>query len=139
MKKSRFFSLALIIVFIFSGFAVAENSGRIYGKIYTVDGDILEGLIRWDKNEGNWVDILNGTKDISRNLDKYEGSNRKRYSDRGRSIKIFGLKIVDTDHSVYWSSMASSGIRFGHIKTMEMVDDDRVLLVLKSGSGHTKP
>ena len=55
---------SLIMIFI-AGTVMAENEGRIYGKITTTDGDILEGLIRWDKNEGNWVDILNGTKDLS--------------------------------------------------------------------------
>lgn len=129
--------ILLVTAVFITGFCwsvMADNSGRIYGKITTVDSDVLEGLIRWDKNEGSWVDILNGQKELSRkNLRDVERKTRRKYSS-SRSIKIFGIKIADDDSRyTSWSNMAQSGIRFGHIKTMEFVDDDRVLLVLKSG------
>lgn len=110
--------------------AAADNSGRIYGKIYTVDGDELEGLIRWDKNEGGWVDVLDGNKDrrSSRGRSK---SSRRRYRDRDSNVKLFGITIGGSTYYDY--SSAESGIRFGHIKSLEPIGDDEVLLVLKSG------
>lgn len=134
MNVPKIFLLAVVFIAGFCWSVMADNSGRIYGKITTVDGDVLEGLIRWDKNEGSWVDILNGQKELSRkNLRDVERKTRQKYSS-SRSIKIFGIKIADDDsHYSSWSSMAQSGIRFGHIKTMEFIGDDRVLLVLKSG------
>ena len=53
----------LLLLLTASSFA-ADNSHRIYGKIITVDGDTFEGLIRWDKNEVSWVDMLDATKDL---------------------------------------------------------------------------
>ena len=104
----------------------ADDSDRIYGEITTVEGDTFEGFIRWDKNEGSWVDILDGEKELPKR--KYKESRRK-YRDHETTIKIFGIEIGKSG----WSSSASSGIRFGHIKTMEVIDDDAVLLTLKSG------
>ena len=104
----------------------ADDSGRIYGEITTAEGDTFEGFIRWDKNEGSWVDILDGEKELPKR--KYKKARRK-YRDHETTIKIFGIEIGKSG----WSSSASSGIRFGHIKTMEVIDDDDVLLTLKAG------
>ena len=133
IKFLGFFSLIMIFV---AGSVLAENDGRIYGKITTTDGDILEGLIRWDKNEGSWVDILNGTKDLSNKKSKKysETDRRKQNRNKETSIEIFGISLGKTSSS-NWTlfNSAQSGIRFGHIKSLEPIGDDRALLVLKSG------
>jgi hypothetical protein len=109
----------------------ADDSGRIYGEITTYEGDTFEGFIRWDKNEGSWVDILDGEKELPKR--KYKKARRK-YRDRNATIEIFGITIGKSNPSSGdWWSTAQSGIRFGHIKTMEVIDDDDVLLTLKSG------
>jgi hypothetical protein len=134
MRKLTVFTLATAIILICCLAAQAENEGRIYGKITTVDGDILEGLIRWDKNEASWVDVLDGNKDLDRKATKK--ANRKKYSDRdrGTSISIFGIELGDHETiNIDWSGQAQSGIRFGHIQTMEVLGDEEVLLTLKSG------
>ncbi|MEW5796582.1 MAG: hypothetical protein AB1772_09495 [Candidatus Zixiibacteriota bacterium] len=114
---------------------MADNSGRISGTIRTVDGDTFKGLIRWDKNEGSWVDILDGTRD----RDKREHSSRstrRKYSSRRSSVKLFGLDLStgpDNYGFVFEGSASESGIRFGHLRSLEVTDDDRALLILKSG------
>ncbi len=132
MTVPRIFVLSTVCIFILSGFVFADSSGRIYGRITTVDDDIFEGLIRWDKNEGNWIDMLDGNKEKSKKYSKrYK---RKKYRRRETSIEIFGIKIGGrSSSSSDWSSVSQSGIRFGHIKTLNVVDDDRALLILKSG------
>jgi len=109
---------------------LADSAGRIYGKIYTVDDEVYEGLIRWDRNEVSWGDVLNGNKELpEKNRRQSKGDYRRNRS--SGSIEIFGLKLGGSDHS--WPDNAQSGIRFGHIKSLEAIDDDRALLVLKSG------
>lgn len=108
--------------------AWADNSHRIYGKVSTTDGDVYEGLIRWDKNEASWVDMLDGTKELD--PENFEGQklSRKRQS----KIRIFGLTVGESSNS--WNpSSAQTGIRFGHIRRLEPIDDDMALIVLKSG------
>lgn len=132
----RFLTVTFLLVAFVCLTAVADNSGRIYGKITTVDDDVLEGLIRWDKNEGSWVDLLNGNKEIPKKyLKKSKNYNRKKYSDKESSIEIFGLKIGGGNSSNWsWSgSTAQSGLFFGHVKSMEVIDDGAVLITTKSG------
>jgi len=139
MKLIGSFTALCVLMFLSITAVAADNSGRIYGKITTVDNDVLEGLIRWDKNEGSWLDVLNGSKDLSRDDDlRKSRSKRKKYGSRGSSYKIFGITISDESDLrksgwSSWSSSAQSGLRFGHILSMEVVDDDRVRLELKSG------
>ncbi|UCG62009.1 MAG: hypothetical protein JSV52_01590 [Candidatus Zixiibacteriota bacterium] len=129
---SRVGAFLLTLVFTLGLALTAQASDRIYGVITTVDGDQFEGLIRWDKNEGSWVDVLDGEKELPRkNLRK---SSRQRYRDRSKtSIKIFGIDIGGGDKYWYDIGSAQSGIRFGHLRSMEIIDDDAVLLVTKSG------
>ena len=128
MKPARFL-IAVLAVLCFSAPALADNSGRIYGKITTVDGDVFEGLIRWDKNEGSWVDFLNGNKDLPRR----SRSERRRDEDRRKRITIFGITVGYSDSYAYRASAAQSGIRFGHLSRLEATGDESVLLTLKSG------
>ncbi len=132
MKLVKIFLLTLTGLLLMSALVLAD-SGRIYGKIVTVDGDEFQGPIRWDKNEGSWIDILDGNK----NLDKHKRSSRKKYSrdrDRDATIELFGISINTGRSSVRWSSSAQSGIKFGHIKTLKVINDDDALLTLKNGN-----
>ncbi|MEW5995156.1 MAG: hypothetical protein AB1744_12280 [Candidatus Zixiibacteriota bacterium] len=122
----------LVVAVLVAGAAIsiqADHSGRIYGRITTVDGDVFKGFIRWDKNEGNWVDVLDATKELPKR--HYKKSHRK-YRDKETTIKIFGLEIGKESSRGFWSS-AQSGIRFGHIKSLEATGDDEAILTLKSG------
>lgn len=135
MRLARLLLIATSFVLI-SAAAQADNSGRIFGKIRTVDGDTFEGIIRWDKNEGSWVDILNGTRDRDdRDRESRSRSTKRKYRDQRSSIKVFGITINDeSDNNVFLDfSSAESGIRFGHLKSLEPIDDNRVLLTLKNG------
>lgn len=125
----RLFQVLFLLFILSVQPSVADDMGRIYGKITTTRGDILEGFIRWDKNEGSWVDILNGSKDIfNRNSRSDRNTGRRRYARDRKKIRLFGYDISgDRFRS------AQSGIRFGHIAKMKVMGDDRVRLTLKSG------
>ncbi|MCX5752056.1 MAG: hypothetical protein NTW97_00260 [Candidatus Krumholzibacteria bacterium] len=123
MKRSAISACVAIFVIAVASTAFADNSGRLYGKLTTVDGDVYEGLIRWDKNEASWGDILNGTKEL----------HRHHSSDRNHEkIVVFGITIGDR-WSVGNASSAQSGLCFGHIRKIEPLGDDAVRLTLKSG------
>ena len=130
MRLLKISGICVFLLLVFSIAALADNGGRIYGKLTTVDGDTFEGMIRWDKNEASWCDVLDGTKELP---DRDRKSKRKKYRDRESSIELFGITIAKGGSSWNWSGSAQSGIRFGHIKSLEVIDDDAVLLVLKSG------
>jgi hypothetical protein len=131
MQKARYVFLTGCCVIALSINGMAQNQNRIYGKITTVDGEEFTGLIRWDKNEASWVDILNGSKEISR--EKIREA-RQKYSElkRKREDSFWGI-ITRRRPSRDWSDASLSGIRFGHIQVLEPTGSNRALLTLKSG------
>jgi len=110
----------------------AQETDRIWGRVETAAGRIYEGYIRWDRNEGSWVDLLDGRKEMPRDAEEIW----KELADRGdrqrdRVIEFLGLRISWDDRS--FPNTAESGIRFGHIRRLIVLDDDAVELELKSG------
>lgn len=104
----------------------SAEKGRIYGRIHTDRGDILEGPIRWDVNEASWDDLIDGYKERTEHAEK---TTRHKYGDRERKITIFGIDIGSEN----WGGTAQTAIAVGHIKELTPIDDDRVELLLKSG------
>lgn len=115
------FRLTLLAVLLLAPSALAaESEGRIYGRVTTDDGEVYEGLIRWDKNEVSWLDVLNGSKSVVRS-----NSGKRR---RGE-VSLLGFRFrYDDDRAV-----RESGIRFGHLRSLENTGRDRALLTLRNG------
>lgn len=130
MRKGILLCGLTAIILICVGSVLAE-SDLVYGKVYTVDDDVLEGYIRWDRNEASWGDIIDGDKKLDR---KY----RRKYQDRDdrdrgnyrEAVEIFGVRVF-ANHG--WPNQASSGIRVGYLKELIPDGDDEALLVLKNG------
>lgn len=108
----------------------AQDADRIYGQIRTASGEVYEGYIRWDRNEGSWADILNGSKELDREVVAWaRGADEE---DRRRSIEFLGVRISWNDDGEGATS-AESGIRFGHLRSLRVIGDDRALVELTSG------
>ncbi|MFQ5628750.1 MAG: hypothetical protein ACE5I1_08315, partial [bacterium] len=133
MQKSKFVLFTGGCVLAICLNVLAQNQNRIYGKITTVDGDEFVGLIRWDKNEASWVDILNGSKEISRERIR-EARKKYRELQRERDDSFLGIHFGRRRPSRDWSDASLSGIRFGHIQILEPTGSNRALLTLKSGA-----
>jgi len=123
MKRSAILACAAIFILAITSTVIADSGGRIYGKLTTTDGDVYEGLIRWDKNEASWSDILNGDKDLHRHHPS---------DSHHEKITVFGITIGDR-WNVEDAGNVQSGICFGHIKKIEPLRSDAVRLTLKSG------
>lgn len=106
----------------------SDTSGRLYGKITTKDGDTYQGLIRWDKNEASWVDILDGTK-VNEDAPSASSASSRRKSTK---IELFGIRIGDYE-SDGEASGSQCGIRMGNIRAIEPQGDDEARLTLQSG------
>ena len=100
--------------------ALAQHTAdRLYGTVITTRGDRYEGLLRWDKNEASWVDVLDGTK-------RLEGGKDERAS----RVEIFGISFEMGDGG---ARTRTSGIRFGHLRALEPEGSDRAVLFLRTG------
>ncbi len=126
---------AVLLLTALVGGAQEAPDDRLYGRVTTAGGDVYEGFIRWDRNEGSWGDLLDGSKEIPwQNVRDAERLDRdwQRRRDRDNSISILGLRI-SWDEDEDYPETASSGIRFGHIRRIMVRGDDRAALELKSG------
>lgn len=113
--------------------ASAQAPDRIWGRVHTPSGDRYEGFIRWDRNEGSWTDILDGSKEIPEAsyeawLAAARGGERPT-----RTIDLMGYRVSWNEEDPDFPREVSSGVRFGHLAGLIVLDEDRVQLVLRSG------
>ena len=133
MPQLRAFGRSLLCVAVLASPARAQDDDRIWGQLHTTSGDVHAGFIRWDRNEGSWVDILDGSKTIPE--ENYfawlqamgAGGPPLRYVD------LMGYRISWEESDPDFPSSAASGIRFGHIRSLRVLEGDRVELTLRSG------
>ncbi|MFH1762727.1 MAG: hypothetical protein ABIF09_00920 [Gemmatimonadota bacterium] len=139
MSSSRAFPLVLALVSSTSLLGPlslrAQEVDRIWGRVQTVSGQIHEGFIRWDRNEGSWVDQLDGSKEHRpfefQDWWKISHPGDKR---RDRVIELAGYRITWDDDEPDFPDTAESGIRFGHIRRLTVVEGEVARLELRSGS-----
>ena len=117
------------------GLQAAPSGDRMYGRVLTADGERLEGYLRWDRNETHWADVLDGEKTIpveyDREAERLDPELRRR-RELERRIDLPGLRITwDEDDGD--PRMVAAGVRFGHLRSIEVLDERRALLVLLSG------
>ena len=133
MAQLRAFGWLLLCVAVLASPARAQDGDRIWGRLYTTSGDVYEGFIRWDRNEGSWVDILDGSKEIPD--ENYLAWLEAKDADGPplRYIDLQGFRISWEEADPDFSLTAASGIRFGHLRSLRVVEGDRVELILRSG------
>ena len=107
---------------------------RLYGRVVTAAGQVFEGYLRWDRNEGSWADVLNGSKEMPwENVRVAEELGAPVERGRGRSLRFLGLRISWGEGRGSYPVATTSGIRFGHLRSLAVLGDDRALLTMKSG------
>lgn len=127
MKMFLSISIILILTTAFAAPAFADGRGRIHGKVITTDGEKYEGLIRWDKNETSWIDMIDCYKEL-------EVTRRKgKDGDNVKSIYVFGVRIGKVKTKGDYRISAQCAVAFGHLAAIEFIDDDAALLIFKSG------
>ena len=133
MAQFRAFGRSLLCVLVLASTAWAQDSDRIWGQLYTTSGDVYEGFIRWDRNEGSWVDILDGSKEIP--AENYLAWLEAKGADGPplRYIDLQGFRISWREADPDFPPTAASGIRFGHLRFLRVVEKDLVELTLRSG------
>jgi hypothetical protein len=107
--------------------AAASDTGYIYGRITTVDGDTYTGQLRWGTEETYWDDIFNSTKVDNENIDYLDDDDIDDLRDRNNS-------------GWSWFGGRSSGnfthlfaVRFGDLKAIQMDGGDDVIVTFRGG------
>lgn len=109
------------------------DPSRLYGRVTTTDRTVYEGFIRWAGNEAGIYDILSASKPIpERNRRDAERLGWEPHESRHR-FEIFGIGFTLPGGRNEISSSSQSGIRFGHVSSLEVLGRSRARLLLKSG------
>jgi hypothetical protein len=111
---------------------LAQDTDRIWGRVQTTSGEVHEGFIRWDRNEGSWVDILDGSKAIPEvnYLVWLAATDRERAV---RTIELGGYRISWNEEDPDFPARSGSGVRFGHLASLEVSGRDQARVTLRSG------
>lgn len=130
------FTLLVVLLLFPQGSLRAQGSDRIWGRVQTLSGESYEGFIRWDRNEGSWIDLLSGDKAISLDSMDFRIWNEEADSAEvppDRVIEFGGVRITWPDLLEDFPTSASSGVRFGHLRRLVPLEGDSVRLELRSG------
>jgi hypothetical protein len=137
MRRTGWWTVVALVWVALPGESHAQSSSaedRIYGRVVTAAGDVFEGFVIWDRNEASWADLLDGDKELPyRNREDAERLGAVREDSRERSIEFLGIRVSWVDDEDDYPDAAQAGLRFGHIRTLTVLDDDAALLLLKSG------
>jgi len=111
---------------------LAQDGHRIWGRVHTTSGDVHEGFIRWDRNEGSWVDVLDAFKPVPDvNYQVWLAANDEERA--VRSIELLGYLISWNEDDPDFPATIASGIRFGHLASLTVLGPARVEVELRSG------
>ena len=110
----------------------AQAEHRIWGRVQTSGGDVHEGFLRWDRNEGSWVDQLDGSKAIpAENYAVWLAANELERATR--SLDLLGYRVSWNEEDPDFRTVVTSGVRFGHLAALAVAGVDSVRLELRSG------
>ncbi len=127
MKKLLTTGLILVLAATVSAPSFADARGRIHGRVITSEGERYDGLIRWDKNEVSWVDMIDCTKELELSKRRYKDN------EKVKSIRIFGIRVGNVKTKGSYNMSAQCAVAFGHLEAIEVIEDDTALLIFKSG------
>lgn len=134
--------VGVLCTLLLSGLAVGPDRApdRLYGRVLTVDGEVVEGFLRWDRNEASWADFLDGAKEIPlehiREAERLDPEFAERRQ-RERSVVAFGVRITWDEDDQADPPAVDSGIRFAHIESL-VVEDDRYARLRLRGGGEVR-
>lgn len=113
--------------------ASAQSADRIWGRVHTTEGDVHSGFIRWDGTAASWADILEARKELPE--ENYfawlEAHDRERAT---RTIELRGYRITWDEVDPDFPMEVLSGVRFGHLDSLVVLDGEHAELTLRSGT-----
>jgi hypothetical protein len=112
--------------------AAVPQSPDLWGRVTLIDGAVLEGFIRWDRNETTVADMLDGSRSPSEDGTRLRRTFSERTAEeRRRSVELPGLRVTWEEDEEF-DALVRSGVRFGHIERI-VPDGSRIRVDLRGG------
>lgn len=134
-KQNILFSTAFFvlgIIFTPINIQAQVGEGHVYGKVYTVDGDIYEGYIFWDDQETFWFDLFHATKVENEFLHYLNDSliPKNKNSVMDLTNEMFD-NIFKTNTNIN-NTLPVFVCPFGYIKSIKVIDYSHAELIFKN-------
>lgn len=113
----------------------AQEGDRLWGRVETVDGGVVEGFLRWGRAGAAWADILPGIRVIPG--EHYRIWSRAWGGDEEpprRVVELMGYRISWNEDDPDFPLSAQSGVRFGRVREVEITETGEALISLRSGA-----
>lgn len=119
----------------------AQHDDRIWGRVFTDDGDVHEGFIHVlaTGSSGSWADVLPGSKEIPEEyyqdwLDAARGGKR-----HTRVLELKGYRVSWVEKHPSFTAASRSGMRFGHLAELTFDDGGKSSAVTRSQHAAARP
>jgi hypothetical protein len=108
----------------------------LYGRVTTTDGEVVEGYLRWDRNEAGRSDFLDGRKEIPiehiREAERLDPDFAAAQQE-ARSLVAFGIRITWDEDDQADPPTEEASIRLAHVASITVVDRRSATIELRSG------
>lgn len=137
MKKLYvYFSVTMMLLLTLKSAAQNESQSFIFGDIYTVEGETIEGFIRWGKEEVYWSDFLNATKRYNPYL-QYLTKEDRRFIESGENKQSNWLgDLISEAIDIDGQYLHSFACRFGDVESIKAAGGNSIEVKLKRGGSH---
>lgn len=112
----------------------AQHDDRIWGRVFTDDGEVHEGFIHRNRDPGfaSWTDLLAVSKTFPEQhyLDWREANASGR--PHLRTVELKGYRITWEERHPDWPRTATSGIRYGHLAELLVDEERKIRMVIRS-------
>ena len=115
----------------------AQHDDRIWGRVFTDDGEIHEGfirLVRW-RAAASWADVLSARKEIpEEHYQDWLDATRDGQPNVG-TVELKGYRITWEQKHPAFERPQLSGIRLGHVAALTVGEEGRVVVTTRSNQG----
>lgn len=112
----------------------AQHDDRIWGRVFTDDGEVHEGFIhlRGYRGGASWTDLLVASKALPDQFYRDWREATASGSPHVRTVELKGYRITWVEKHPDWPGTARSGIRYGHLAELAIDEAGGVGVVTRA-------
>lgn len=119
MKKLFLTSVCIVLLSLSVFSQKTTRDYRLFGRITTVDNQILTGFLTWGKQQMYWIDFFRASKIINPYREYFTPDMNVTFISDGRKTHLAPLHVFTC--------------RFGNIESVELTDYNKIRLQVKGG------
>lgn len=117
--------------------ARAQSPDRIWGRVFTTDGERHEGFLQFDRGRraANWVDVLTDSREMPD--DNYYAWLQAVHDGRPaiRTVEVKGHRVSWEERHPDFAGTARTSIAFGRLAALVVDEDGQLQIVRRSPEG----